>query len=242
VCLGQVLLYFMVFLTGVAAGSFSNILIFGYLQGLPLRALFKAGAVVSFLNLLKRKRGNHIEKSNLFYFYPVELGSAAIFVLCYHFFGPGIYFLKYAVMLQLLLIISILDIQRGVIPNRFVLLLFFWLFIWQFVWPYHSLQSVALGFLIGGALFYVISMLSRGGMGGGDIKLMAVLGFSVGWPYVLIIFMISFVLGALAGVILLAAGKRVLKDSLPFAPFLSLGFLLVIFWGVEIWQWYSSFW
>ncbi len=75
-------------------------------------------------------------------------------------------------------------------------------------------------------------------MGGGDVKLMAVLGLAAGWPDVLIVIMLAFILGAIAGVGLLICGKKTRRDTLAFAPFLSLAFILVTIWGREIWQWY----
>lgn len=172
----------------------------------------------------------------------IPLASAGIFFLCYFFFGFGPGFIKYSILLELLLIVSGIDFKMGIIPNRFVLFIFLWGFLWQFLRPDLPMESALTGFLTGGVLFYVIALASKGGMGGGDIKLMAALGFITGWPYVLVLFMLSFILGALAGGFLLIIKKKTLKDSLPFAPFLSIGFLLVTFWGIKIWQWYAFFW
>jgi len=172
----------------------------------------------------------------------IPLASVGIFFLCHYFFGFGPGFIKYSILLELLLIVSVIDFKMGIIPNRFVLFILLWALLWQFLKPYLPMESALVGFLAGGVLFYVIALASKGGMGGGDIKLMAVLGFITGWPYVLILFMLSFILGALAGGFLLIIKKKALKDSLPFAPFLSIGFLLVTFWGIRIWQWYTSFW
>jgi leader peptidase (prepilin peptidase)/N-methyltransferase len=241
---GQSVLYFVVFLAGIVAGSFFDAVGCCYRQGESFRKLFKAGNLFPLFSFIlnKGKRCDDTGKGVFSCFHLVEFASAGIFVVCYYFFGltPG--FFKYAVMLDLLLVISIIDLEIGLIPNRIVLWLFFWIFLWQLFYPYLPLESVMIGFLAGGGLFYVIALLSRGGMGGGDIKLMAVLGLAAGWPYVLVVFLLSFILGSLSGLVLLVSKKRALKDSLAFAPFLSLAFFLVTFWGVKIWQWYESFW
>ena len=237
--------YFIVFLAGILAGRLLNAIIYCYQQGESFRKLLENRQMfpVFFFFLQKNKYRDEVKGAkDCFPCFPyVELISSGIFIVCYYFFAFAPGFFKYVVVLELLLVVSVLDLKMGVIPDRFVLGLLLWLFAWQLFYPYLPLESVMVGFLAGGVLFYVIAVLSKGGMGGGDIKLMAVLGFAAGWPYVLAIFLISFTLGALAGVVLLASEKKVWKDSLAFAPFLSLGFFLVTFWGVNIWQWYASF-
>jgi leader peptidase (prepilin peptidase)/N-methyltransferase len=150
-------------------------------------------------------------------------------------------FFRDAVILLLLLLISIRDLQKGIIPNSLVLLLFFWVFLWQLFSPDLPHGSSLAGFLAGGGFFYLIAFLSKGGLGGGDIKLMAVLGLAAGWPFVLLVFLLAFVSGAVVGLILLFFKRKTWRASLPFAPFLLLAFFLTSFWGQKIWQWYTSF-
>jgi leader peptidase (prepilin peptidase)/N-methyltransferase len=137
-----------------------------------------------------------------------------------------------------LLLVSCIDLEVGLIPNRFVLIIFIWVLLWQLFYPGLSPLSALLGFIVGAGLFFIIVLLSRGGMGGGDVKLMAVLGLAAGWPDVLIVMVLAFVLGAVTGAGLLISRKKTRRDALAFAPFLMLAFILVSFWGREIWQWY----
>jgi leader peptidase (prepilin peptidase)/N-methyltransferase len=113
-----------------------------------------------------------------------------------------------------------------------------WSIPWQLLNPEIYLKEAILGLLTGGGLFYLIAVLSKGGMGGGDIKLMAVLGFAAGWPLVFVVFFLAFFFGAFAGLILLFVQKKSWQHPLPFGPFLSLSFFISIFWGLPIWQWY----
>lgn len=149
--------------------------------------------------------------------------------------------IRYVVISVLLVLISYRDLRKGIIPDFLVLLLFFWVFIWQLFFPIFSHGSSLTGFLVGGGLFYLIAVLSKGGLGGGDIKLMAVLGLATGWPFVLLVFLLAFLLGAAVGLVLLFARVKTWRSALPFAPFLTLAFLLVAFWGPQIWHWYISF-
>ncbi|NLJ55890.1 MAG: prepilin peptidase [Firmicutes bacterium] len=151
------------------------------------------------------------------------------------------FFFRDAIILLLLLFISIQDLQKRTIPNFLVLLLFFWIFFWQLFSPALPHWSSLAGFLAGGGIFYLIATLSKGGLGGGDIKLMAVLGLAAGWPFVLLVFLLAFISGAAVGLILLLCKKKTWRAALPFAPFISLAFFLTAVWGPEIWQWYISF-
>lgn len=204
-----------------------------------LLVFFAGLAAGRYINVLS-VRGRE-GKGGSFSFPIVEVISAGIFLNCFYYFGFTPLFFKYIFIFSLLLLISCIDLKTGLIPNRLTLLLFLWIFLWQLFYPYLPPESAALGFLAGGGLFYLIALLSRGGMGGGDVKLMAVLGLAAGWPYMLLIFLLSFVMGAAAGMGLLIFGKKTRKHPLPFAPFLSLALLLATFWGLEIWQWYVSF-
>jgi len=84
----------------------------------------------------------------------------------------------------------------------------------------------------------LILIVSRGGMGAGDVKLMALIGFYLGVVGALMTMFIGFILGGLIGVILILFRLRGRKDAIPFAPFLVVGALVEIFWGSLIWQWY----
>ncbi|MGI5875380.1 MAG: prepilin peptidase [Dethiobacteria bacterium] len=242
--------YFLLLILGLACGSFLNVVVYRYQEGVSLlnprshcpgckaslqpRDLFP---ILSFILLKGRCRycGKGISWS-----YPlVELLSAGIFLFCFFYFKFTPLFFKYVVIFVLLLVLSCIDVRMHLLPNRFIFILFAWGFFWQFFYPVVSLGSALAGFFMGGGLFYVISLLSKGGMGGGDVKLMAALGFLMGhWPSIFLIFLLSFSLGAFVGVILLFLKKKTSKSPLALGPFLSLSFFVVTFWGARIWEWY----
>ncbi len=240
---------FSVFLFGLLIGSFLNVVIYRFPRGeslvsprsacvqckttLQIPDLFP---VISFIFLRGRCRYCGVPVSLR---YPcVELLTALIFLCIYLYFGLTPLFFKYAVFFSILLVISFIDLDRSIIPNRLVLLLLLWSIAWQLIHPSVPLAAAGIGLLAGGGLFYLIAVLSKGGMGGGDIKLMAVLGFTAGWPLVLVVFLLAFILGAAVGLALMFAGKKSRRDPLPFGPFLSISFIISIIWGVQIWQWY----
>ncbi len=79
-----------------------------------------------------------------------------------------------------------------------------------------------------------------GGMGGGDIKLMGVLGFWLGWRLMIVTMLISFILGAVISTILLISKVKSRKDAIPFGPFIALAALITILKGNELFYWYSK--
>lgn len=99
----------------------------------------------------------------------------------------------------------------------------------------------ALMALVLGVFFYLLILITRGkGMGGGDLKLGVFLGLVFGFPYALVILMLSFLLGSIFGIGLILAGKKKFGQTIPFGPFLSLSGIISIFWGSQILGWYLS--
>ncbi len=85
---------------------------------------------------------------------------------------------------------------------------------------------------------FLIFLFSKGrGMGFGDVKLVAILGFLLGFPYIVVAYYIAFLTGGICGVILILEGKKKFKGStIAFGPFLFLGALLALIWGDFLWK------
>jgi leader peptidase (prepilin peptidase)/N-methyltransferase len=95
-----------------------------------------------------------------------------------------------------------------------------------------------LGVAVGGGIFVVIILVSRGGMGGGDMKLGAMLGAFLGWKAGVLALFLGVLAGGGAAVALLCLGRKGRKDPVPFGPFLALGGALAWFWGEGLLGWY----
>jgi leader peptidase (prepilin peptidase)/N-methyltransferase len=100
------------------------------------------------------------------------------------------------------------------------------------------LNSLA-GVLAGGSSIYVMGVLGKlafkkEAMGGGDVKLMAMVGAFVGWKLVLLIFFLAPFFGTVAGIILKIKEK---KDVIPYGPYLSIATFIAILWGDKILSW-----
>ena len=103
--------------------------------------------------------------------------------------------------------------------------------------PGRLLNSVT-GGAIGLAAMALPFILSRGGMGMGDVKLGALVGLMTGFPVVILAVLLSWVSGGLTGIILLALKIKKRRDPLPFATFMAVSTMIMLFWGPTIWQWY----
>jgi len=75
-------------------------------------------------------------------------------------------------------------------------------------------------------------------MGMGDVKMAVALGILFGWPDTVLIIMLSFIIGAVAGLVLVVFGKKKMKSLIPFGPFLVLSASLVFFFGEGMVRWY----
>jgi len=102
-----------------------------------------------------------------------------------------------------------------------------------------GIVNAIIGVLLGGGLFFLVAVLSRGGMGGGDIKLVAMIGAFLGWQAVLVTIFLGAMLGAVIGIGLMLLKQKGRKDPIPFGPFLALGAFITMVWGPDLIFWYT---
>lgn len=122
-----------------------------------------------------------------------------------------------------------------IIPDK-VLLFFAPIFlIFRFtIAPLEPWWNPLLGAALGFSLLILIAVVSKGGMGGGDIKLFAVIGIVVGWKGVLVAFFLATLIGAVIGIIGLATRKMERGKPIPFGPYIVIGTLISYFFETEI--------
>lgn len=161
----------------------------------------------------------------------ILLANGLLYALVYLKFGILINSIIYCLIISLLLIVSIVDFRYMIIPDSLIIIGLFLGFIYTII--NKELLDSIVGALIGFGLFLMIEIITNS-MGGGDVKLMAVLGFIFGIKGVLFISLFSFVIGAIISVFLIIMKFKSLKDEIPFGPFISLATLLYMFYGNEI--------
>jgi leader peptidase (prepilin peptidase) / N-methyltransferase len=108
-----------------------------------------------------------------------------------------------------------------------------------------AIQSSVIGILVGGGVLWVVAQAYRlysgqEGMGGGDIKLLAMIGAFLGWQGVLLTLLLASFAGSAVGIVLMIVRRADSKLAIPFGPFLALGALVALFWGGRIVGWYIS--
>jgi len=136
------------------------------------------------------------------------------------------------VLISLAVVAAGIDFKHKIIPDILTLP---WtvvgLLIGAFSGGIQGVFSRVLGVVGCGGLVFLIAIISRGGMGGGDVKFMALVGSFLGVPGGLTSFVIACIIGAVVGVSLMALGIKSRKDEIPFGPFISLGAIMVCIYG-----------
>lgn len=141
-------------------------------------------------------------------------------------------------LISLLTVISLLDHDTMEIPNGLVLACMVPAAAAVFAFPSVTLPERCIGFFCVSAVLFLITLAVPGAFGGGDIKLMAVLGFYLGWKMCLTAFFLAILAGGAYGIFLMAFRKRSGKDHFAFGPFLCAGTAAAVFWGEPLLEWY----
>ena len=169
-----------------------------------------------------------------------------LFNLMVYFLGGSYLIYLYTIVCVALAITFSVDFRYQLIPDEVhILLAIVGVVNFLFNLTLKGLLNQILGAVIGGGIFFLISLLSllilkKEGMGFGDVKLMAAAGFVLGWKAVIV----SLFFGAFAGVIF-AIGRKIvskkeMRGIIPFGPFLAIGVGLCAFVGEVIFNWYLN--
>ena len=175
----------------------------------------------------------------------VELATGVIFALLYWHYGLSAELGVMAFYACLFIIIFIIDLEHGLILNKVVypgMVVAFLLALlprpWLTQWIVTGVANAALGGAIGFAILFLIAIVSRGGMGWGDVKLAALIGLATGFPLVFFSLIMGAILGGIVAVALVIAKKRNRRETIPFGPFLAVAAMITLLWGNNILNWY----
>lgn len=173
--------------------------------------------------------------------YPsIELLSGLLFLYAYMKIGwsPELFIVGLLISLSIIVIVS--DLRYMIIPNK-LLLFFLPLFILvRIIQPLELWYDPMFGAICGFVLIGGTIILSKGGMGYGDLKLLTLFGFLLGFKQILVAFTLAVCFGAVIGAVLLLMKKVSRKTRMPFAPYLAFGALTSYFYGMEIFTWYAE--
>jgi leader peptidase (prepilin peptidase) / N-methyltransferase len=144
-------------------------------------------------------------------------------------------------LISMFIIIIVSDIHYMIIPDK-ILIWFAGIFLFERIFiPLTPWWDSLLGAVTGFALLFTIALVSKGGMGMGDVKVYALLGFVLGLKLVLISFFLSTLFGAVIGgfALLIKMVKR--QQPIPFGPFIAAGTLTAYYWGTDLIDMYLQF-
>lgn len=254
----SVVINFFIFIFGLVVGSFLNVCIYrmprdqsiikprshcpkcrklvAWYDNIPLLSYLLLGGECRYCK----------EKISLQYFI-VELLTGIMFLSFYNSFGFSVISLIYAIFVCGLIVATFVDFNFRIIPDEIdiggiVLGLTF-----SFIYP--ALQNTGnhllglfrsfLGVIIGGGIIWITGVIGdfifkKETMGGGDVKLLAMIGAFLGWQIAIMTFFIAPLFGAIIGIII----KLRTKNSLiAYGPYLSLASIVALFWSDKILRW-----
>ena len=138
-------------------------------------------------------------------------------------------------MIVFAIITSVIDIKTKKVPNSLIITMFIaWLLTMTPMLFINTREATAtlfdsgLGFLLGGGLFILVYLISRKGLGGGDVKFMAAAGLYLGFYGVIPAMFLGSILAALTVLVLLLLKRIKRKDTIPLTPFLSIGMIVAV--------------
>jgi leader peptidase (prepilin peptidase)/N-methyltransferase len=197
--------------------------------------------VLSYLGLRGRCRYCKLRISPVYPF--GESLTALLYGVSAWYFGVNHELIPALVFTSILVMIIVTDIREMLIPNRIVYSgMLIIALIRLFIHPL-PLFNYALAFILGGGIILAISVigtlvLRKEGMGGGDLKLFALVGLVLGIKLTLLSIFMSSLLGTLFGVAMMVIGRYERGKHIPFGPFIAAGSLISYLWGNNIVQWY----
>ena len=148
-------------------------------------------------------------------------------------------------LISALIVITFIDIDHQIIPDVISLPGIVIGFLASFLVGYVTYKESLIGIVLGGGLLLSIAwgyylFTKKEGMGGGDIKLLAMLGAFLGWKGVIVTILAASAIGTLVGIAVAIRTGGGRKVAIPFGPFISLGAILYVFFGTQLIEWYLA--
>ena len=242
-----ILLYIMIFLFGIVIGSFLNVCIYRIPKKEDIVKInshcmtcnyklkwYDLVPIFSYIFLGGRCRKC---KTKLSIQYPLIEGlNGILYVLVVAVNGVTMESLLYCLMFSALVTLSVIDFRTYEIPfgiNLFILTLG----LVRLALDYRNFLDYLIGFISVSGFLYLLFLLTKGrGIGGGDIKLMAVAGLLIGWQNIIIALFVGCILGSIIHISLMIILKK--ERMLAFGPYLSLGIFLAMLYGKPLFDWY----
>jgi leader peptidase (prepilin peptidase)/N-methyltransferase len=177
--------------------------------------------------------------------YPiVEAVTAAAFVACYWVIGLQWLLVPRAILAAALIALFAIDLELQLLPDRITLPGILTGLVFSMWFP-PGFRDAAYGVLLGGGVLWMLGeawsrLRHVDAMGGGDVKMLAMIGAFLGWKMVVVTFVVSSILGGLFAAALLVTRRTTLTSALPFGTFLAIAGFVASLWGESLMHWYLS--
>ncbi|NNU91208.1 A24 family peptidase [Anoxybacillus sp. CHMUD] len=237
------MLFFISFLLGLFLGSFYNVVGLRVPKGESIVAprshcpsckrTLTAFELIPVVSYVLQKGKCRACSARISFVYPfIELSTAILFALAPLFVGWSAEVAVSWTLISLFVIIFVSDVHYMIIPNR-VLSFFAPLLLIERLWfaPLTPWWDSLLGSAIGFMTLFLIALVSKGGMGGGDIKLFAVIGLALGVKLTILAFFLSTFVGTIFGLLGMAIGRVKRGEPMPFGPAIAVGTMIAYFFG-----------
>ncbi len=254
----ETLIRILVFVLGAIVGSFLNVCIVRLAHGKslvrPRSHCVHCQTVIPWYDNIPlvsywilKGRCRFCQKRISLRYFVVELTTALLFLGLYLYFGKTLLLIPYWVLASGLIVATFIDLEHRIIPDEISVGGIVAGLGFSIIFPHlHNAPSIGvslarsfMGVVVGGGTIYLMGLLGdslfkKESMGGGDVKLLAMVGSFLGWPVTLLAFFIAPFFGAVVGIVVKLRTK---ESVIAYGPFLSLGALISLFWGDRIIHW-----
>lgn len=216
-------------LLGLLISLLSNILVYMF--------CFNDFSIKNSINYIKN---NFSYKKALYYIFLAFLSSFLYFYTPF-LINDTLYAILYCILFSTLIILSLVDLKIGIVPDSINLFIFI-LAIFSIFLSKNSFWYHLIGFFLISTPFFLIAIFT-GGIGGGDIKLFAVCGLFIGAIHIFLAMFISCILASIFGIILKLLNKTTTennKPAIPLVPYICVGVIITSLFGNNILNWYLS--
>jgi leader peptidase (prepilin peptidase)/N-methyltransferase len=245
-----------VFIFGLCIGSFLNVCIYRLPESKsivqPRSMCPHCGALIHFYDnipilsyIALKGKCRHCSASIALRYPLVELISGAFALVVFLKYGIQLDALIYYAFIATLLVITFIDIDHRIIPDVITLPGIPIFLAASFALRQISFVDSILGIFVGGGSLFLVAWLyqlitKKEGMGGGDIKLLAMIGAVIGWKGVLFTIFVASAVGTLSGLLIMLKSRKTMKLAVPFGPFLAIGGIAYILFGPQLITWYFN--
>ena len=249
-------LYTLAFIFGACIGSFLNVCIYRIPAAMSIVhpgsscpncntmiSFYDNIPILSYLVLMGKCRHCKTPISPRYPF--VELLGAVSALACALTFGPTLHGLLIFFFLATLIVVTFIDLDYRIIPDVITLPGIPIFFLFSLAMPGISWLDSIIGILVGGGSLFSVAWVyhaitGREGMGGGDIKLLAMMGAVIGWKGILFTIFAASAVGTVVGLLTMVKSSKGMRLAIPFGPFLATGGVLYLFFGPAIIRWYVN--